>query len=212
MFPDLWRLPPHNAMATASSPKAINRAVIAVKSAMIKYPSKVLVENLGQIYIVGSLEFDGISAAGTNSTEEVYIAARDLTEGFTDEYLESTFHHEFSSILLRNFPDFFRRPEWINTNPMGFRYGESGVDSIKQERASQDFDRDQHVDGFLNEYARGDIEDDFNSFAESLFMKAPGFWDVVDRYKNVNKKAQLTIQFYQRLHPSFTESWFRDLR
>jgi len=211
IFPQEWLLPPHNAKAGQLLPPERERAVSAIRSAMMKYPPSLLAGNVRAVYIVRSLEFDGISAGATNSADEVYIADDEVQQGFTDEWLERAFHHEFSSILLRNYEGSFREADWLAANPAGFRYGESGVDSIKAGRASEEPVPEQHQQGFLHEYGRGALEDDFNSFAESLFSNSRDFWKAVDRFEGVRKKTQLAIEFYHSLDPSFTEAMFRNL-
>ena len=63
-----------------------------VKKAMSKYPSNTLRENLNNVYIVKKLTFSDISAAGTNSRYSIYISNNGLDNGYTDSFLEITFH------------------------------------------------------------------------------------------------------------------------
>jgi hypothetical protein len=37
-------------------------------------------------------------------------------------------------------------------------------------------------------------------------------WDAFDKYERVKDKAKLVIEFYNKLHPTFTEEFFRGLR
>ena len=55
---------------------------------MDKYPTDVLKENLESIYIVQKLNFCGVSAAGTNSRNKIYLANNGLSGGYTNDFIE----------------------------------------------------------------------------------------------------------------------------
>jgi hypothetical protein len=157
------------------------------------------------------MKFYDVGYGGTNSTDALYLANNGSSQGYTDLYLEQTFHHEFSSILYRNHPAVFRESEWLRTNSPGFAYTdpENGVGAIRDNRSSQDFDTVLCKQGLLTQYASSGIENDLNTIAQNLFSPSPGFWDIVDRYPRIRRKVRLLIGFYNRLHPIFTVTYFR---
>lgn len=126
--------------------------------------------------------------------------------GFTDEYLEKTFHHEFSSILLRNYPEYFDEKLWTEQNSI--HYGKGGVQAIKKGNDSQKFDSLMHLQGFLHQYAVSDMENDFNSFAENLFLPEKGFRDAVIRYVRLTNKLAIIMAFYHSIDKNFTLEYF----
>ena len=69
-----------------------------------------------EIYVLHRITYRGISASGTNSSRNVYVANRGCCEGYTDTWIERTFRAEFSSILLRNYPQYLDREAWMQAN------------------------------------------------------------------------------------------------
>lgn len=179
--------------------------------ALAKYPAKLLTENLTAIHFAKKLRFYGLSYGGTNSLDTVYIANRGVRAGFTDRFLEAAFHHEFSSILLRNFSDEFDYLAWTGANRAGFSYHSDGTEAVRSGRSDTKFRPEFHAQGFLNEYATASIEEDFNTFAEAIFLGERKFWKAVDLWPRVHTKAMIVIQFYRHLNSDLTEEYFRSL-
>src|SRR5262249_17526214 len=136
-----------------------------VQKAMAKYPAGVLDANLKKVYVVSRVGYHGVIAGGTNSRNAVYLVKN---EKFTLQRLEEYFHAECSSILLRNHAAFLDQSAWQQNNPEGFAYRGTGVKAIKDKQASLRLTDELHAEGFLNEYGKASIEEDFNSFAGRL--------------------------------------------
>ena len=211
MFPAAWLAPPHLASARPLVEREQSRSQRVVRAAMAKYPDGFLSRHIDRVYVVGELRFDAIEAAGTNSVDRVYIANGGEEAGFSDRFIEETFHHELSSVLLRRYHDRFDAGAWRAAVPEHVRYGESGVDAVKAGEASLTFEDRLHRDGFIHEYAMATLEDDFNSIAENLFSSQPDFWRIVDEHDAVARKVGLVVEFYRDLDPIFTEEYFRGL-
>ncbi len=209
MFPSDWLNPPISITADPLSENEVERTLQLVGRAMRRYPPGLLSEELDGVYLTGSLRFSGVDASGTNSLDRVYVVNGGKGLGYTDDFVESTFHHEFSSILLRNHPGYFAEADWRSANPSGFEYGSGGVDAILEGPARQDLDFRLYESGFLNEYSLAGLEEDFNEIAENLFMGMPAFWSAVDHYPALAKKVDVMIAFYHELDPMFTEDYFR---
>ena len=63
-----------------------------VQKALKKYSKFILQQNIKNIYIVKSLSFSNVSAAGTNSKFNIYISNNGIDNGYTNEFIELTFH------------------------------------------------------------------------------------------------------------------------
>lgn len=219
VFPKEWIGPPYSASARplGSNSLAFSHrssdeflkgvAEQAVVRGLQKYPLDLLRRHLTRVVVVGTLEFSGIHAAGTNSSDTVYLACADADEAF----IEETLHHEFSSILLRSNSTQFGEARWRALNPRDFQYGDSGVQAIARGRDSLEYDAESNRLGFLHQYAQATLEDDFNSIVEKLFMNEPEFWAIVEKYPAIAAKADLAIEFFQGLDPRFTREFFRGL-
>jgi hypothetical protein len=159
------------------------------------------------------MKFFDTPYGGTNSSNAVYISNDGIGQGFTNNFLEQTFHHEFSSILFRNHAGLLDTVEWKKANMPDFDYNdpENGVGSIRKNQTSQHIDTLLCEKGFLTEYSLSSMENDINTFAQNLFCSSPDFWRVVKTYPGINKKVNLLVAFYSKLDPVFTESYFKKI-
>ena len=211
MFPASWRSGEVDAQAEPIAGDQKARSVRAMDKALAKYPAELLSDNLTAIYFAKKLQFYGLSYGGTNSLDTVYIANRGAKAGFTDRFLEAAFHHEFSSILLRNHSDEFDYQAWTDSNRAGFSYHSDGTEAVRSGQADTTFRPEFHAKGFLNEYATASVEEDFNTFAEAILLGERKFWKAVDLWPRVHTKAMIVIQFYEHLNSNLTEEYFRSL-
>jgi len=206
-FPKSWKTKEVNATAVSLDTVEIERSTQLIKTALKKYPVEVLNKNLRTIYVLKSIEFYGQVYGGTNSTAIVYLGNNGVENGYTDTFVEQSFHHEFSSILLRNFPSRFKKSEWTSVNRLS--YGEGGVQALMNSKDSQEFDSTFNSNGFLHEYATSSMENDFNSFAENLFMPEKEFWNLVEADAGLTKKLNVIIDFYHQINEQFTKEYFK---
>ncbi|WP_395742476.1 hypothetical protein [Prosthecobacter sp.] len=209
IFPPSWRSAPVSAEATVLDEALRARSQKLLAAALARYPYAVLQKHLHHVYVVGRLAYSGVPTGGTNSRTAVYLANSGKA---SDAVLEGIFHAEFSSILLRNLPQNLDTNRWLQINPPGFRYLGSGVQAIKQQRASRQLDAELHKAGFLHAYAQASQEEDFNSLASRLLMGDPGLWSAMAQFPKIQEKAALVMDFYGRLHPQFTPAWFKARR
>jgi hypothetical protein len=213
IFPESWRVSPVNAKGEQIAAREIQRTKKIMAVAINKYPQLLLGDNLKNVFLLKSMKFFDVGYGGTNSTDALYLTDNGESLGYTNLYMEQTFHHEFSSILMRNFPSLLDTIAWKNANAKDFDYNdpENGVGAIRNNQSSQEFDTLICQRGMLTQYGMSSLENDANTFAQNLFCPSTNFWLIVDRYPQIRKKTLLLIEFYQRLSHSFTESYFRKL-
>ncbi len=214
IFPESWRAAPIKAAAEKITASEIQRSKTIMIKALAKYPSTAVVIDLKSVYFLKSITFYNVGYGGTNSTDAVYLTNNGTEQGYSDLYLEQTFHHEYSSILYRNHPSFFDEDGWKNANIAGFNYNdpENGVGAIRNNKSSQALDTALCKNGFLTQYSLSGIENDINTFAQNIFSPSPGFWEIADQFPRISKKTKLLIAFYNKIYPSFTEDYFRKLK
>lgn len=211
MFPASWNQREISPIASSLEPTEINRTFTVLDRAMEKYPDSLLKRNLKKVYVVRRLSFYGVPYGGTNSSDTVYLANAGREMGFSDRFLEESFHHEFSSILLRNYPNLFDRRAWLAANPPGFKYLGDGTMAVRSGSASTKASPRLQADGFMAQYATASIEEDFNMIAEALLTGNSDFWRAVQSSPRLRQKADVAIRFYGSLSGSFNESSFRSL-
>ena len=211
MFPPTWTVPPVNASAKPIAASELERALACTRRAFAKYPAQMLTANLNRVYLVNDLRFSGIMAGGTYSTDTVFMSVDTKSEGFSDDYIEGTFHHEFSSVLYYLYPRNFREKEWNAANPKGYKYNESGTDAVKEGKDSEAYDPELSKKGFLSQYASWSQEEDFNTIAAAMFAGDENLWAEFDRHSPIESKVKIMIDFYAALDKTFDETFFRDL-
>lgn len=209
MFPSSWTVREISASASSLPPEEVPRSLTALDRAMDKYPVSLLQRNLKRVYVLSRLAFYGVPYGGTNSADTVYLANGGKDFGFTDRYLEESFHHEFSSILLRNYPGIFDRRAWLAANPPGFKYLGDGTKAVRSGQASTKTSRRWQMDGFLAQYATASLEEDFNMIAEALMTGSQEFWSAVDQSPRLKQKVEVAVRFYSSLSGTFNEASFR---
>jgi hypothetical protein len=213
IFPESWRTAPINAAGRQMDRSEIQRSKAIMINSLNKYPELLLEYNLKSVYFLKDMKFYDVNFGGTNSSDALYITNQGVSLGYTDKYLEQTFHHELSSILFRNYPSFLDTNAWKAANIPGFIYNdpENGVGAIRNNQSSQSLDTFLCRKGLLTQYAGSGIENDVNTIAQNLFTPEPEFWACVDRFPRIKKKVELLINFYNRINAMYTESLFRKM-
>lgn len=211
MFPSAWNAREISPIASSLEPEEVNRSFAVLDRAMEKYPEGLLKRNLKKVYVVRRLSFYGVPYGGTNSSDTIYLANAGREMGFSDRFLEESFHHEFSSILLRNYPSLFDRRAWLAANPTGFKYLGDGTMAVRSGSASTKASPRLQQDGFMAQYAMASIEEDFNMIAEALLTGNTDFWRAVRGSPRLKQKADVAIKFYNSLSGSFNETAFKAL-
>jgi hypothetical protein len=211
IFPSEWQKAPINAQAGEIATTEITRCKQITAKALSKYAPELLRQNLRAVYWLKKMSFYDVGYGGTNSSDALYLTNNGISMGYTDNYLEQTFHHEFSSILLRNYAKLFDTAAWKEANARNFDYNdpEDGVGAIRNNASSQDLDTLLFKRGMLTQYSLSSMENDANTFAQNIFCPSPGFWDIVDRFPRIRRKVTILINFYNQISPEFTEQAFR---
>ncbi len=185
--------------------------IYQIETALNKYPTSFLKENLDAIYVFDYMYFYGYEYGGTYEDHSVFISSGSKDWGYADEFVEGTINHEFSSILLYDDYELFDEASWIAANPEGFEYSGSGFEALASGQDSTEFDEEFNKQGFVCQYSMAALEEDFDMMAESLFSDSDNFWTAYDKYDAFQKKADIMINFYNSLDSVFTEEYFRNL-
>lgn len=207
-FPASWKASPILATGKALAAKEIDRAVKNIRKGLAKYPESVLKRELKRVNLLKEMTFYGFPYGGTNSRDTVYVTDNGAELGYTDLYIESAFHHEFSSILLRNHPDYLDAAAWKKALPPDFAYRGDGLTSVKTGTASLAYDPELYKSGFLNQYATSSQEEDFNVTAEALMVGRKELWEGIEQEPMLKAKANAVMDFYAKVDKTFTREWF----
>jgi hypothetical protein len=206
IFPSRWLGSPTSARATALTPEQFERGRALVATEMAEYSADLLSDHLDRVYVLGGLFALGSSIAGTNSRRCLYLQFYQLDPAWSASDLKQAFHHELSSVLLREHRDQFPLAEWEACNGRGHRY-----EAVETETAWQDarqINQAMAAVGFVNNYCQTNLENDFNTVAARLFLREPEFKAAVERYPRLRQKVDLAIGFYHTLDPRYTPAYF----
>ena len=213
IFPRHWLKAPINANVQRLEREEEKRSKAAVVKALVKYPQQVIQNNLRAVYVLRSLNFYNVGFGATYYENKLYLANDGLLMGYSDLFIEQSFHHEFSSILYFNYKKDFNEWAWKQCNPTGFTYHDEetgGVAALKNNEDGTDFASYYNAQGFIDQYAQSSLENDINELAQQLFSPDPGFWIMVDKYPPLRKKTRLLIGFYNKIDPAFTFEYFKN--
>jgi len=211
MFPESWLGSDINAKATSLDPAQADRSVKLVEQALAKYPVEFLKKELKKVYVCQSIQFYGLQYGGTNSLDTVYLTNQGPGKGYNDAYITGSFHHEFSSILLRNHAAEFDDSAWKSANAKGFKYGQGGTAALRNGQASTKYDPTLASSGFLTQYSQASVEEDFNMIVEGMFSGDKEFWALVDKHSRIKDKVALAVKLYSGFDKQFSEGFFRAL-
>ncbi len=177
-----------------------------LKKTLEKYPDSLIKKYLSSIYFAKALERNGLPYGGTYDPFRriVYLVNNGNKP---DDLAIGTFHHEFSSILLKR-NTFYLNP-WLEQNPKDFKYLRETTSNIKEIHAGAfEGTKVDYEKGFLNAYSQSSFENDFNEYARMIFTYPQKFKRIMNLYPRVRGKFLVWQGFYQRIDPIFTEEYF----
>lgn len=105
-------------------------------------------------------------------------------------------HAEFSSILFRSSK--FPIQEWEAINKPEWRYLGTGFDQLGNSNLYAQTE-ELLEDGFLNEYSKASLEEDFNTFAAWVFTRQDRLSKLALKHKRIRMKYELVAEFYKAI-------------
>lgn len=210
-FPDNWLNIKVRPKVDLIHKNEISRSALVVSKAMNKYPDDFLQKNLSAVYVFKVMSFHGHLYGGTHDFDKIYLSNGGMIQGFTDNQIESTFHHEMSSILFVNYQNYFRKKAWKDLNRKAYQFQDS-VDALLNHKVGEAYLPTLNEQGFLHEFASTTIRNDFVSIAENIFLGDSTFFETIKTYPALEKKCELMIQFFYMVDERFTPEYFKKLR
>lgn len=228
-LPKSWIAAPIDASIEPLKVELREHAGKILAEAFRKYPAKLREKNISGVSVVGSLRFYDVGYGGTYLTNSRRIVLV-YRETFEDRGFEQRFHHEFSSLLLKQNESLFDVKRWKAANLPGFTYRAGGVveeQSGDRSEATKVLAAEQKKtggsgstllrleptlmkEGFLTAYNQVSVEQDLNETAAHLFTN-PELWDFCRAYPRIDQKVDVLIDFYTKLDDSMDRLFFRNL-
>jgi hypothetical protein len=178
--------------------ETISPALDGIEAALRAYPPGFFAANCKAIFLCGSLTLDGASAGGTWRGSWIILAVnpRYGRQGIYDNVWHGV-HHEFSSLVWVRFPEL--RDRWRALLPADWVPSTRYAEALKASGALS-ADADQ---GFLSPYGATNDENDFNSYAEAVFVDPSHVARQADKHPEVARKLALLLDAYLQLDSRF---------
>ena len=198
-FPEFWYRAPISARSSKFNKAYTPQVTRAYEKFYKKYPRKVIDNNLKGVYFFGSLNFYGKTFGGTVRRGNIFIQF-DPRKGDYWQYTEKALHHEFSSILMKNYH--FPKYEWTADNGRSYDSDDRGRDKLSEGPGRER--RALLSAGFLTTYGSSDIENDLNVYADYFFTKRSRLKRHAKKYPAIAKKAKIFKKFYCGIDSNFS--------
>ena len=172
----------------------------SIRQFLNNYPKQVLSNHLENIFILSKFKCGNYRMGGSYDRKSIYVSVYlgDMNE---QEYYRSWYlkilHHEFSSILQE------QNYSLLTNDLIQSVSGKDAYDpkileycllQIRGECISGS--RTLYEKGFLHYYGKQSPENDFNIYAEYLFVEYERLMGLADRYPLIDKKVKLFKKFY----------------
>ncbi|MCP4117008.1 MAG: hypothetical protein GY737_16710 [Desulfobacteraceae bacterium] len=174
-----------------------------LEKALSKYPPGLLAKHLDTIYVGGGYRENGGIVVGLYDKRKLYLFYNHQAGDNSAIFLEQTFHHEFSSILIYayDFPAF----EWLELNPKGFDYIINPVKINRYMNAIRSYHADRVLleQGLVSSYGKANAENDINTYVELIFTRPQRMRAYVRKYPVTSKKYDMVKHFYLSISQQF---------
>jgi hypothetical protein len=205
--PPLVNIPEKGFFIERTETKFALTALTGVKMAIVKYPPSLIRKYLKAVFITGILKIYGVQGGGSYFDSWIYLSALEKYESSGPDLYAENFHHELSSLFLRD--SLFPKNSWQSVNEVKFSYMARQIDVVKS--AAQENRKDKknsstwYHAGFVSDYGMSSLENDFNTYAEMAMTRPKKLKQLSIEYPRIKAKTILLIDFYSKLAPELRE-------
>lgn len=199
-FPKEWMEPSLDLNAGEMDVVEVTRLLPLIRTFLTQHPTELVRNELEGIYLLKALSFRGKAYGSTHADKGMYIVSTGITDRYSDEFMLCRLHSEFSSILLEH--HVFPADRWNQIHPDGFVYSGTGFEMVDNPSCYDSTDR-SCSDGFLVNYCRSSMQNDFNIVSSWLFTKKDKLDALSQKYPKIRQKQVLAEQFYQSLSTKY---------
>ncbi|MCK5675552.1 MAG: hypothetical protein KAH99_00895 [Verrucomicrobia bacterium] len=192
-FPPEWQIPSLALSASEIEVGEVVRLIPIIQQFLATHPISVVRTDLEHIYLLRELSFRGKRYGGTHKDKSIYIICNGTDNRYNTEFMLCRLHSEFSSILLEHHP--FPTDAWTQLNPEGFTYSGNGFEVVDNPSCYDSTDR-SCSEGFLLNYCRSSLENDFNMISSWLFTKKSELDAISQQHRKIQQKQAMAEQFY----------------
>jgi hypothetical protein len=187
---------PRRTSGNVASEFLLKEAEPAVYSFLKAYNKEFLRDNISSINIVTDLRLYNVEVGGISNGRDIYLNLLNYNSyNYKINLYKETLHHEFSSNIFKN-SSFFARKRWKYISNAYDYSVEFMLKCLQDPKFASASSVSILILGYLNNYSITGEENDFNSYAEKLFMNNFEIFNKADKYENVRKKLNLLKIMY----------------
>lgn len=195
-FPPEWKRPALELAAREINTAEVTRLLPILQQFLTAHPAAVVQAELEHIYLLQEMSFQGKPYGGTHRARSMYIVCNGIENRFTTDFMLCRLHSEFSSILFDHHD--FPTNSWEQLNPVNFTYSGNGFEVVDHPSRYDISDR-SCAEGFLVNYSKSSLENDFNIISSWLFTKRAELDEKANLHRTIEMKRTLATEFYLSL-------------
>jgi hypothetical protein len=176
----------------AADPADAAYALEGVEAALDQYPDGFVAKLIRAIFICGVLHVNGTRSGGTYGPLWIVLAApADFNAESTRLTSYMGVHHELSSFVLRHAPTTLSAWQALEPNNAAFTEDARAAIARGLDDAAPD-----PASGFLSAYAATNPENDFNTYAETMFAEPAKLVRLAKQHELVARKLRVVRDAY----------------
>ncbi len=188
------------------SDKRYLTALHVIDSSMELYPQDILQSDLDAVKVGGQIQTEReqfTSGFYQPNSQDIYLfpLVADALNLDPDSDVRHTFHHEFSSILMRKYR--FDMIGFMVYNGTDFEYWFDQAKILNSTHVVYYADSKLLEQGLLTYYSQTSPENDYNTYAEIVFSEPRIMSDYCSTYKRIEHKYEHVKAFYLKVSANF---------
>ena len=177
-----------------------------IYSSMGLYPEGILQSDLDAVNVGGQIQTEReqfTSGFFQPNSQDIYLfpLVADALNIDRDSDVRHTFHHEFSSILMRKYQ--FDMIGFMAHNGTDFEYWFDQAKILYSSHDGYYADSELLKQGLLTYYSQTSPENDFNTYAEIVFSEPKMMSSFCSAYKRIEHKYEHVKAFYLKVSADF---------
>ncbi|MDQ2043206.1 hypothetical protein NRL14_05605 [Pseudoalteromonas sp. 20-92] len=191
-----------NVEVTITSLDSAAETLDGIESALGVYPEGFISEVIDTIYIVGAITIEGAAAGGTYGSRWIALSNVAQWNGTKANY-ENAYrgvHHELSSLIFNNSP--FSVMTWQSLLNRDWKAAASNFEALTKDELAPDYSA-----GFLSDYGKTSMGNDFNTYAEFAFTEPEKLRELAATYPIIAKKLSVFISAYTQFSAKYQQNF-----
>jgi len=172
-----------------------------------RYAPALIRQHVSTVYCLDKLTIGGGAVGGTYNIAQssLYLLNKNnVLQRAPSVWIKQVFHHELSSMLMKKHG--FDEGAWRQAAGLAFRYQQDEDPSFGWMILHGYIDpvADTTVffkRGLLNQYSETGVENDFNTYAQFVFMRPEKMRSLIAQYPPIARKYQVFKDFYLGIDP-----------